>query len=85
MRQSDAEWERLKPLMRAEDQSTFVALRKGYRDGIPRCEPADSQATVARVFQILAEAGGEQLVGKSKSLAEGTFWSGYRLPACPAN
>jgi NitT/TauT family transport system substrate-binding protein len=82
---SDAEWDRLKPLMRAEDNATFVALRSGYRNGIPTCDYANSQTNVAAVFKLLAETGGEKLVGKSKTLSEGTFWSGFKLPACPKN
>jgi NitT/TauT family transport system substrate-binding protein len=85
MAQSDAEWERIRPLMRAEDNATFVALKNGYRNGIANCEHADSQATVASVFKVLAEAGGEKLVGKSKTLSGGTFWNGFKLPACPKN
>ena len=85
MAKSDAEWERLKPLMRAEDNATFLALKAGYRNGIPSCADADYQANVAAVFKVLAETGGEKLVGKSKVLSEGTFWSGFKLPACPKN
>ena len=43
---SDAEWERLKPLMHAEDNATFVALRTGYRNGIPSCEQPDAQSSI---------------------------------------
>ena len=82
---SDAEWERLRPLMHAEDQTTFLALRNGYRNGIASCEHADSQATAASVFKILAETGGDKLVGKSRALSEGTFWNGAKLPTCPNN
>jgi NitT/TauT family transport system substrate-binding protein len=85
MAKNDAEWERLKPLMRAEDNATFVALKNGYRAGIPGCETPDAQATVASVFKLLAEAGGDKLVGKSRTLSEGTFWSGFKLPPCPKN
>ncbi len=85
MAKSDAEWERLKPLMRAEDKSTFVALRSGYRNGIPGCAETDAQSTAAAVFRILAETGGEKLVGRSRTLSEGTFWNGYKPPACPKN
>jgi NitT/TauT family transport system substrate-binding protein len=85
MAKSDAEWERLKPLMRAEDNTTFLALRAGYRNGIPHCADADYEASVATVFKILAETGGEKLVGKSKTVSEGTFWNGFKLPACPKN
>jgi NitT/TauT family transport system substrate-binding protein len=85
MAKSDAEWERLKPLMHAEDNATFAALKNGYRNGIPTCEYADALSNVATVFKILAETGGEKLVGKSRTLSEGTFWSGFKLPACPKN
>ena len=85
MAKSDAEWERLKPLMRAEDNATFLALRAGYRNGILHCADADYETSVATVFKILAETGGEKLVGKSKTLSDGTFWSGFKLPACPKN
>ena len=82
---SDAEWERLKPLMHAEDNATFLALRSGYRNGIPACEYPDTQSNVATVFKTLAETGGDKLVGKSRTLSEGTFWNGSKLPACPKN
>lgn len=85
MAKNDAEWERLKPLMRAEDNATFIALKNGYRAGIPTCTEADAVANVGAVFKVLAEAGGEKLVGKSKSLTDGTFWGGFKLPACPKN
>lgn len=85
MAKSDAEWERLKPLMRAEDGATFAALKAGYRAGIPGCSDSDAQATVAAVFKVLAETGGDKLVGKSRTLSEGTFWSGAKSNACPKN
>jgi len=85
MAKSDAEWDRLKPLMRAEDNATFLALRSGYRNGMATCDYPDSAATAAAVFKVLAETGGDKLVGRSRSLAEGTFWSGYKLPPCPKN
>jgi NitT/TauT family transport system substrate-binding protein len=82
---SDAEWERLKPLMRAEDNATFIALRNGYRNGIPTCQDADYLSNVSQVFKVLAESGGEKLVGKARAVADGTFWSGFKMPVCPKN
>ena len=83
MARSDDEWERLRPLMRAEDATTFVALRNGYRSGIPTCMDADATANVAATYRVLAEVGGDKLVGKSSTLADGTFWSGFKWPTCP--
>lgn len=81
--ESDAEWERLRPLLHAEDPATFAALRSGYRSGIIHCTDADALQGVAQTLRILADTGGEKLVGKSASLSEGTFWPGYRFASCP--
>ncbi len=83
LRTSDAEWERLRPLMRAEDGATFTALRDGYRDGIPRHWGAGEKTAAARLFEIVAELGGTDLVGREGRLAEGTFWPGIAIPAVP--
>ena len=80
---SDSEWERLRPVMRVEDEATLHALRDGYRAGIPTCfGEADVQAA-RRVFEIMAREGGTELVGSSKALSAGTFWEGYEIGACP--
>ncbi|MEO8599438.1 MAG: ABC transporter substrate-binding protein [bacterium] len=79
---SDAQWDLLRPKMRAENDAVFNALRAKFRAGIPACSDPDSMAAVAATFKILAETGGEKLVGKSKSLSNGTFWPGFTLPPC---
>ena len=76
MVESDAEWERLRPLTGAEDDDTLVALRDGYRDGVPKeFGPVQEQA-IRAAFAIVAEVGGRDLVGASTELARGTVWSG---------
>lgn len=80
--ESDAQWEALKPKMRAENDAVFKALRTKFRAGIPTCADQVTVAAVAATFRILAETGGEKLVGKSKSLTNGTFWPGFALPTC---
>lgn len=79
---SDAEWDRLRPKMRAENDAVFNALRAKFRTGIPVCADQESMTEVAATFKILADTGGEKLVGKSKSLTSGTFWPGFTLPPC---
>ena len=74
---SDALWETLRPAMKAEDQATFIALRDGYRAGIPRRFGEQEIAAASKVYEILAREGGERLVGKQSSLSPGTFWIGY--------
>ncbi len=74
MRQSDAEWERLKPLTKAEDMATLTALRDGFRAGIPDKWGEAEQRDARRMFGILSELGGSKLIGASQELQAGTFW-----------
>ena len=75
--ESDAEWDRLRPRMKAKDDATYLALRAGYRAGIPSSFTARDIAAARALFETLADLGGEKLVGKSKTLAAGTFWVGF--------
>lgn len=75
---SDTEWERLRPLMQAEDDATFKALRDGFRAGIPVHWGEAERADAAKLFDIMAELGGAELVGKSTVLQPGTFWPEVR-------
>ncbi len=74
MKESDAEWERIRPLTRAEDDATLAMLRDRYREGIVTSWGDAERAAAAKLYAVLAELGGEQLVGKSKTLVDGTFW-----------
>jgi NitT/TauT family transport system substrate-binding protein len=71
---SDAEWERVRPLMKAPDDATFIALRDGFREGIPGRWGEAERADAVRLFAIMAKLGGAELVGKSTELQPGTFW-----------
>lgn len=90
---SDAAWLALRPMMKAEDDATFFALRDGFRAGIPSAQlqagwtagdAADgadgAEAAAAQVFHILAQEGGRALVGEARALAPGTFWRGSGRP-----
>jgi NitT/TauT family transport system substrate-binding protein len=76
MLESDEEWQRLRPLTRAEDDATLEALKSRYREGIVRSWGEDERQAAADLYAVLAELGGEQLVGTSPVLADGTFWPG---------
>ena len=79
---SDAQWDFLRPKMRAENDAVFKTLRDNFRAGIPVCTDQDTMTAVAATFKILSDTGGEKLVGKSKALTGGTFWPGFSLPPC---
>jgi NitT/TauT family transport system substrate-binding protein len=73
LKTSDAEWERLRPLMRAANDAEFEALKSGFRAGIPSGAAID-EASAAKMFAFLAEVGGKDLTGEATSLQPGTFW-----------
>jgi NitT/TauT family transport system substrate-binding protein len=76
--QSDEEWQRLRPLMNIEEDAVFENTVKRYREGIPDRPIAEEEADTARVYERLAELGGEELVGSATTMAPGTLWSALK-------
>ena len=74
MSKSDEEWIKLRKIMKAKDEEIFVALRDGYREGIPKSFTEKEISDARKLFSILANIGGKKLVGKSRELEYGTFW-----------
>ncbi len=68
----DAAWDELRPLMKAKDDAQFAALKAGFRAGIPAPGPVD-EAAAAKMLEIMASLGGEELVGKMTTLPAGVF------------
>ena len=76
LKTSDAEWQKLRPLTRAEDDKTLTTLRDRYREGIPTRSAAAEKKDAETLYGLLAGIGGEKLVGPSNTLVEGTYWMG---------
>jgi NitT/TauT family transport system substrate-binding protein len=73
----DAAWQKLRPLMQASDDNLFIALKTGYRAGIPAgYSDADIEAA-RKTFATMAGIDPATTAGLS-ALPPGTFWSGYR-------
>lgn len=84
MRDDDALWaDFLRPHTKAKDDATLMALRDGFRAGIPMTCGNTETGVAEQVFVILAKLGGEKLVGQSTELQSGTFWSGIDKSICP--
>ncbi|MGB8812306.1 MAG: ABC transporter substrate-binding protein [Paracoccaceae bacterium] len=71
----EAAWERLRPIMGADNDAEYAALQAGWRAGVPADAPVD-EANAAKVFALMAELGGEELLGKVTTLPEGVFYTG---------
>lgn len=68
----DTAWDRLRPRMKAKSDAQFDALVTGFRAGIPAHGPVDEVAA-DRMLRLMADLGGEELLGTAKELPEGTF------------
>lgn len=70
----DAAWDALRPRMKPADDAEFIALRDGWRAGIPAPGPVN-EASAAAMLALMARLGGEQLVGRADALPDGVFLS----------
>lgn len=70
----DAEWDRLRPRMKAKSDAAFAALKAGFRAGIPSNKPIDLEAA-SKFLSLMAELGGEKLVGNATTLPDGLFYT----------
>jgi NitT/TauT family transport system substrate-binding protein len=68
----DAAWDALRPIMNAKSDAQFAALKAGFRAGIPAPGPVD-EAAAAKMLEIMATLGGEELMGKTTTLPQGVF------------
>ncbi len=69
-------WDRLRPLMRAEDTATFEALKRRFLAGRPHRPLADEERDARTLFAALAAIGGADLVGPAATLPDGLYRSG---------
>ena len=75
LKNNDKEWERIQNITGAQNTVTLMALRDGFRKGIPQENFLSYKNAIKKAFKILAEIGGKDLVGNNKQLSDGVIWS----------
>ncbi len=70
---ADPVWTKLRPLMKAPDEETFLALKDAFQRGIPH-KPRETEIADAKaLYATLAGIGGTELVGKAMTLPDGLY------------
>jgi NitT/TauT family transport system substrate-binding protein len=77
---SQDEWTKLAPRIGTSDPAALAIYRKRYLEGLPRRPVAEEEADAAKLYDVLAKAGGEKLVGSGKTLDPGTFYKAATGP-----
>jgi NitT/TauT family transport system substrate-binding protein len=75
MERSDAEWDALRPVIKAEDEATFAVLRDRTRAGIPKRSLTKEIADARKLFKTLVELGGPELVGPAQELDPNLYYN----------
>lgn len=70
----DAAWDGIRDQMNPANQAEFLALRDGWRAGIPTPGPVKAD-NARKLFATMATLGGEELTGGLTDLPDGLFWS----------
>jgi NitT/TauT family transport system substrate-binding protein len=70
---SEQDWTALAPLVGSNDEGVLSALRAGYAAGVPRRWGEAERRAAADLYAIMAQLGGERLVGRARSLDPATF------------
>ena len=76
--ENDAAWSALRPMMEAEDETTFQTLKRYFIEGVPRRPAAEEQADAEKLYAVLRTLGGEKLVGAGTVLPPGLYWGDPR-------
>ncbi|BDV33433.1 ABC transporter substrate-binding protein [Methylocystis iwaonis] len=77
----DKAWAAAASRIGQKDAATLDIYRKRYVAGIPKRPIAEEEKDAAALYKVLAETGGEKLVGPGKTLAPGTFYKGGEAAA----
>ena len=79
---SDKAWDEIRSAMKVDSEEMFFSLIMAYRQGIPKCFSQLDLESMSRVYSILAQYGGRQLIGESDKLTPGTVWQNVVKGSC---
>lgn len=68
----ESAWDALRPMMNAKTDAEFNQLKKDYLAGVPKPGPVNEDGA-ATFFKLMADYGGEKLVGETGTLPPGLF------------
>jgi NitT/TauT family transport system substrate-binding protein len=71
---NDEAWRAASTRLGAKDKATLDLYRKRYIEGGPKGTLEEQEVDASKLFAVLAEIGGEKLVGPAKSLDPGVFY-----------
>jgi NitT/TauT family transport system substrate-binding protein len=75
LKTDDAAWERLRPVMGIGSEDEFGRLKEYFRAGIPTPWGTAETQAAERLFGILSELGGPELVGPRTRFDSSLFWT----------
>ncbi len=70
---SDEEWQRLRPLLKADTDEEFIKLRDRFRDGQLKAWTQAEVQGARKLFEMLADAGGNEIVGAGVTFDDALF------------
>jgi NitT/TauT family transport system substrate-binding protein len=76
----DRAWAAAASRIGPKDAATLALYRQRYVEGVPRRSVAEEEADAAALYRVLADIGGERLVGPGKALDPETFYKGAEAP-----
>jgi NitT/TauT family transport system substrate-binding protein len=71
---SDAAWDEIGPLTRAESPGILAALKTSYRQGMTLGASADPAAAAQALLRAVSDYGGLELAPLAEGVPDGTFW-----------
>ncbi|MBM7850130.1 NitT/TauT family transport system substrate-binding protein [Methylopila capsulata] len=75
LKSSDAAWDRLKPAMQVSSDAEFTRLREYFRAGVPGPWTEAQLASSKKLYELLADLGGADVVGANPRFDPALFWS----------